>query len=103
MSLATRILPGIAAVLLLLSLSPAMAVEQESDLPPATNALERMHLKHAKCVWTQEIGDYIYQCLKANFGMNAHWCHNEAMEVLCPKQLEAARADAPATPDARKE
>lgn len=68
------------------------AVGADPELPGATNKLERMHLKNAKCVWTQEIGNYIYQCLKDNFGMNAHWCHNEAMEVLCPKQMESANA-----------
>ena len=79
--------------LLLCAAGTIQAAEQE--LPPATNALERMHLKNAKCVWTKEIGDYIYQCLKDNFGMNAHWCHNEAMEVLCPQQQESAAAASP--------
>lgn len=67
----------------------------DAELPAGTNALERMHIKNAKCSWTREIGDYIYQCLKDNFGMNAHWCHNEAMELLCPKQLGAAGSEAP--------
>ncbi|MFO1318969.1 MAG: hypothetical protein U1F52_05095 [Burkholderiales bacterium] len=71
---------------------PPVHAAESGELPAATNALERIHLKNAKCVWTKEIGDYIYQCLKENFGMNAHWCHNEAMEVLCPKQLEQAQA-----------
>jgi hypothetical protein len=76
------------------SLSAAGAAETPSAGTPAgTNALERMHVKNANCVWTKEIGDHIYQCLKENFGMNAHWCHNEAMELLCPKQ-EAVKADA---------
>lgn len=79
------------AALVLTAAAPAVAADAEK-LPPATNALERIHLKNAKCVWTREIGDYIYQCLKENFGMNAHWCHNEAMELLCPKQQEQAQA-----------
>jgi len=77
-------------------LGSALAVEDGTS-PPATNSLERMHIRNAKCTWTKEIGDYIYQCLKDNFGMNAHWCHNEAMEVFCPKQLgstDAAEKDA---------
>jgi len=80
-------------ILLVCASGAIQAAEQE--LPPATNALERMHLKNAKCVWTKEIGDYIYQCLKDNFGMNAHWCHNEAMEVLCPQQQDSAAAVSP--------
>lgn len=77
--------------LALAAVAPVAAADAEK-LPSATNALERIHLKNAKCVWTREIGDYIYQCLKENFGMNAHWCHNEAMELLCPKQLDQAGA-----------
>lgn len=74
------------------SLSAIGADVPATDAPPATNTLERMHVKNANCVWTREIGDHIYQCLKENFGMNAHWCHNEAMDLLCPKQ-EAAKAE----------
>jgi hypothetical protein len=80
------------------SLSVAAADTPAVSAPPPTNTLERMHVRNANCVWTQEIGDHIYQCLKENFGMNAHWCHNEAMELLCPKQ-EAAKVDAPAKPN----
>jgi hypothetical protein len=81
-----------------LAASPAFAAESApaQNLPQGTNTLERMHLKNANCTWTKEIGDAIYQCLKENFGMNAHWCHNEAMETLCPKQLESAKVDTPA-------
>ena len=82
-----------AAMACAVSLSAAAAESPAAEAPAGTNTLERMHVKHAKCVWTQEIGDHIYQCLKENFGMNAHWCHNEAMEILCPKQ-EAVKADA---------
>ncbi len=85
-------LAGLGLALALATLA-GPALSGEKDLPAASNQLERMHLKNAKCVWTQEIGNYIYQCLKENFGMNAHWCHNEAMEVLCPKQLESVAAD----------
>jgi hypothetical protein len=75
------------------SLTATAAESPPAGVPAGTNTLERMHVKNANCVWTKEIGDHIYQCLKENFGMNAHWCHNEAMELLCPKQ-EAVKADA---------
>lgn len=69
----------------------------------ATNRLERMHTKNEGCHWTQEMGAYMYECLKANFNMNAHWCHNEAMEVFCPKQREASATEgASAAPAADK-
>lgn len=82
-----------AALAGIVSLSAVAAESPAPAVPAGTNTLERMHVKNANCVWTQEIGDHIYQCLKENFGMNAHWCHNEAMELLCPKQ-EAVKADA---------
>ncbi len=91
---------GLGLALILAGLAGPVSAE-EKELPAATNPLERMHLKNAKCAWTQEIGEHIYQCLKANFGMNAHWCHNEAMEVLCPKQLGSATAQ-PAPAEAAK-
>jgi len=86
-----------AASAVLASAFSLSAVAAESPpaagVPSGTNTIERMHVKNANCVWTKEIGDHIYQCLKENFGMNAHWCHNEAMELLCPKQ-EGIKADA---------
>jgi hypothetical protein len=67
----------------------------------ASNARERFLLKRHDCKWTDEMGKYIYDCVKANFGFNAHWCHNEAMEVFCPVDESAvpgpaAAATAPA-------
>lgn len=80
----------LAAALLLASsiLAPAHAEE----VAPPTNKLERFQVKHANCKWTNEMGNYMYECLKANFNMNAHWCHNEAMDVFCPKQEGEAQA-----------
>ena len=69
---------------------------------PPTNKLERFQLKHANCKWTNEMGNYMYECLKANFNMNAHWCHNEAMDVFCPKQDETAQAAEPKPAEAAK-
>jgi hypothetical protein len=58
----------------------------------ATNARERFFLKRQNCHWTDEMGKYIYECVKANNGFNAHWCHNEALDAFCPKEDEAAPA-----------
>jgi hypothetical protein len=49
-----------------------------------TNGRERFFLKRQNCTWTQEMGKAIYECLKANNGFNAHWCHNEALDQFCP-------------------
>jgi hypothetical protein len=56
----------------------------------ASNARERFFLKRQTCPWTDEMGRYIYECVKANNGFNAHWCHNEALDAFCPKEDEAA-------------
>lgn len=88
-----RFLRAATTLALLLAGANVLAAENAAEpLPAPSNNLERMHLKNAKCVWTQEIGNHIYQCLKDNFGMNAHWCHNEAMELFCPRQGEQAQA-----------
>jgi hypothetical protein len=58
----------------------------------ATNARERFFLKRQNCQWTDEMGKYIYECVKANNGFNAHWCHNEALDAFCPKEGEATGA-----------
>jgi hypothetical protein len=63
----------------------------------ATNARERFFLKRQNCKWTDEMGKYIYECVKANNGFNAHWCHNEALDAFCPAEQpkEAAAVVAP--------
>jgi len=63
----------------------------------ATNARERFFLKRQNCKWSDEMGKYIYECVKANNGFNAHWCHNEALDAFCPKEDEAASADSAGT------
>ncbi|MCU0870026.1 MAG: hypothetical protein MUF30_10585 [Burkholderiales bacterium] len=64
----------------------------KDDQPPPTNKLERFHMKRVNCAWTEEMGKAMYECLKANFNMNAHWCHNETMELFCGKEDGAADA-----------
>ena len=58
----------------------------------ATNARERFFLKRQNCQWTEEMGKYIYECVKANNGFNAHWCHNEALDAFCPAEDDKAAA-----------
>ncbi len=75
----------------------------------ATNGRERFFLKRQNCAWTEEMGKYIYECLKKNDGFNAHWCHNEAIDAFCkadenaiPHPTDAKPDDKPAAPDAEK-
>jgi hypothetical protein len=70
--------------------------------PAPTYQRERAAQKFKDCHWTDEMGKYVYQCIKKNDGMNAHWCYDEALEVLCPVQLEAAKKSAVETSPAAK-
>ena len=56
----------------------------------ATNARERFFLKRQNCAWTDEMGKFIFECVKKNDGFNAHWCHNEALDQFCPADESAA-------------
>ena len=48
------------------------------------NASERFMLKRQGCEWTQEMGEYIYACVKKHEGFNSHWCFNETIALHCP-------------------
>ena len=75
----------------------------------ATNARERFFLKRQNCAWTDEMGKFIFECVKKNDGFNAHWCHNEALDAFCPPDENAIRhptdvqpSEKPAEPEAGK-
>ncbi len=70
--------------------------------PAPTYQRERAAQKFKNCHWTDEMGKYVYDCIKKNDGLNAHWCYDEALEVLCPAQLEAAKKSAEETTPAAK-
>jgi len=90
------------ALLPLLALLAGTALAEDKEVAPPTNKLERFQVKHANCKWTNEMGNYMFECLKANFNMNAHWCHNEAMDVFCVRQEEEAKAAAAKPADGDK-
>jgi len=54
-----------------------------------SNGRERFFLKRQNCPWTEEMGKAIYDCVKANDGFNAHWCHNDALDKYCPADESA--------------
>jgi hypothetical protein len=60
-----------------------------ADGSAPTNARERFFLKRQNCPWTDEMGKYMYECVKKNDGFNAHWCHNEAIDAFCPADENA--------------
>mgnify|MGYP001301363655 CR=1 FL=1 len=55
----------------------------------ASNGRERFFLKRQNCTWTDEMGKYIFDCIKNNDGFNTHWCHNEALDAFCPADESA--------------
>jgi hypothetical protein len=93
------ILIATTAALLLQGLAVRAADEPVSteETKAVTNTLERFHTRRANCHWTEEMGKYMFECLKANFNMNAHWCHNEAMALYCSDdQAKAGESARPA-------
>jgi hypothetical protein len=79
----------------------ASAVRADGD-PAPTYQRERAAQKFKDCHWTDEMGKYVYECIKKNDGLNAHWCYDEALEVICPAQIEAAKKSATETNPATK-
>lgn len=66
-----------------------------------SNGRERFFLKRQNCPWTEEMGKAIYDCVKANDGFNAHWCHNDALDKYCPAD-ESAVPHPPTTEPEKK-
>jgi hypothetical protein len=66
--------------------SPPAPTKAESapQLPTATIEREKTMLKFRDCKWTDEMGKFTYECVKRNNGFGVHWCHDEAIQTLCP-------------------
>jgi hypothetical protein len=83
------------SVSLLLVLTAVAAVgvsvaRAEGD-PAPTYQRERAMQKYKNCHWTDDMGKYVYACIKRNDGFGTHWCYDETLETFCPAQLEAAK------------
>ena len=59
--------------------------------PAPTYQRERVMQKYKGCNWTDDMGKYVYECIKRNDGFGTHWCYDETLEQFCPAQLEAAK------------
>jgi hypothetical protein len=68
----------------------ATLVRAEGD-PAPTYERERAAQKYKGCHWTDEMGKYVYECIKKNDGFGTHWCYDETLETYCPAQLDAAK------------
>jgi hypothetical protein len=78
-----------AALALALGLG-AVGVQAEGD-PAPTYQRERAMQRYKGCHFTNEMGQYLYQCVKKNDGFGTHWCYDETLETYCPAQFEARK------------
>jgi hypothetical protein len=78
--------------LLFLTVTAIAATAAYADGDPApTYQRERAMQRYKGCHWTDDMGKYVYQCIKRNDGFGTHWCYDETLETYCPAQLEAAK------------
>ncbi|MFN0317151.1 MAG: hypothetical protein ACKVQA_19190 [Burkholderiales bacterium] len=82
---------GIFSALALSSIQFAVA---EGD-PKPTYQREAAMQKYKSCKYTDEMGKYLYECVKKNGGFGVHWCFDESLEVYCPKPETASSAVTP--------
>jgi hypothetical protein len=89
---------GVAA-LLVLAFAGSSTVRAEGD-PSPTIERERAMQRYKGCHFTDEMGQYLYACVKKNDGFGTHWCYDETLETFCPAQLAAGKTegDKPAEP-----
>lgn len=81
---------------LIISLAAAGPVMAEGD-PMPTYQRERAMQKYKGCKFTDEMGKYLYECVKKNGGFGTHWCFDEALEQYCPKPETAQSTVTPNT------
>ena len=69
----------------------APMLRAEGD-PAPTIERERAMQRYKGCQFTDEMGQYLYQCVKKNDGFGTHWCYDETLETYCPAQLAQRKA-----------
>ncbi len=65
--------------------------------PQPTIQREAAMQKYKSCKYTDEMGKYLYECVKKNGGFGTHWCFDESLEVFCPKPETAQSAVTPSS------
>jgi predicted lipoprotein with Yx(FWY)xxD motif len=88
---------ALAGAVALTSVLGAASARAEGDAAP-TYERERAMQRYKGCHFTDEMGQYLYQCVKKNDGFGTHWCYDETLEMYCPAQLAARKAAEPAPP-----
>ena len=74
-----------------LGLALAAPVSRAEGDPAPTIERERAMQRYKGCHFTDEMGQFLYQCVKKNDGFGTHWCYDETLETFCPAQTAAAR------------
>jgi hypothetical protein len=87
-------------VFLLLAGSLGMSVARAEGDPAPTIEREKAMQRYKGCHFTDEMGKYLYECVKKNDGFGTHWCYDETLESFCPAQLRKT-SEAPAQEKAK--
>jgi predicted lipoprotein with Yx(FWY)xxD motif len=90
MSMTTNLKRALALVFACAGFSAPVFAEGD---PAPTIQREAAMQRYKGCHFTDEMGKYLYECVKKNDGFGTHWCYDETLEVFCPDQL-AARKEA---------
>lgn len=89
----TTIKHGVGFLVLVASLAGSFAYAEGDPMP--TIQREKAMQRYKGCHFTNEMGKYLYECVKKNDGFGTHWCYDETLETFCPDQLSKA-SQAPA-------
>ena len=85
-----NVLKGLVAVALL-GFGPTLPVVHAEGDPAPTYQRELAAQRFKGCHFTDEMGKYLYECVKKNDGFGTHWCYDETLEIYCPAQLAARK------------
>jgi hypothetical protein len=69
-----------AALLVCAAVLDASPVQAEGD-PAPTYQVELAAQRYKGCHFTDEMGQYLYQCVKKNDGFGTHWRYDETLET----------------------
>ncbi|MBI1395169.1 MAG: hypothetical protein GC151_04245 [Betaproteobacteria bacterium] len=93
-----RSLAGVRLVAVSVVLVSAPGTGAFRDVIPAayaegSDALQQEHAKRLEnCHWSDAMGKYLYECVRRHDGMNAQWCHEEALAAFCSADSRAPKA-----------
>jgi len=83
---------GFVAALLGCATAGVNLAQAEGD-PAPTYQREAAMQRFKGCHFTDEMGKYLYECVKKNDGFGTHWCYDETLQTYCPAQLAARKPE----------